>query len=525
VLATAVSWAVAGLCRRRITALMGSAPPPKDRDRIRAVGAFGEGKRPQVRFDHVENRRAALRLVVTLSGMSLLIGLTQAWLALAWVYEDRGFSLRQTLIVGAVYAWPMVLAWGMVWRWAYKRVLAGAALYMLAMIPVVMLASSSQQSLAAVGIWLAAQVAVPMSMVFLIGGSARIRAVMPYLLPPFLLLSAASNMGLEILARNVDSPGTLQTALLGSVGAYGTLLLFAFLPWILMAWPVFALGRRLAGAYRAKRFSDLIYSFSACWLVVLCTNVLTGVDAAGPGAFAQALAWLWIPLSSRALEPWLVSQGSPPTLLVLRVFQRDKQVEELFDRVIERWRHSGNTLLIAGSDLISRTLTPDALFAYLSGRLAHRFVGDERELAEYLGDLDLLPDWDGRYRVNECFCFDSSWQACLDAMVQRSDVALMDLRGFAQVNSGCMYELAALAHATHLRRVVLLHDEHTDRALAQNTLGSASSERFYWQRAEGMDQALAMSVLAALFMREEPAGPRVTVPVSAPLSSDGSLHP
>jgi hypothetical protein len=46
----------------------------------------------------------------------------------------------------------------------------------------------------------------------------------------------------------------------------------------------------------------------------------------------------------------------------------------MFDRVIERWRLTGNTVLIAGTDLISRTLDPDDLFTFLNGRLGERFI-------------------------------------------------------------------------------------------------------------------------------------------------------
>ncbi len=45
-------------------------------------------------------------------------------------------------------------------------------------------------------------------------------------------------------------------------------------------------------------------------------------------------------------------------------------------------------------------------------------------------------------------------------------MVLMDLRGFTPENQGCRYELRVLAAASHLRRVLLLHDGQTAGAAA-----------------------------------------------------------
>jgi hypothetical protein len=174
-------------------------------------------------------------------------------------------------------------------------------------------------------------------------------------------------------------------------------------------------------------------------------------------------------------------------------------VEALFDRVVERWRLTGNTVLIAGTDLISRTLDPDDLFAFLNGQLAGRFIASEEEIPRRLAELDMKPDPDGRYRVNECYCFDSTWQAALRALVEASDVVLMDLRGFKPENRGCRFELRVLAAEPHLRRVVLLHDAGTAREAAEADLAGMPSQRFVWLEAGHLDGAKTGEVLAALF--------------------------
>jgi hypothetical protein len=459
-------------------------------------------------MDPGANRRASFRLLAALAAISMLVGLTQALLALYFVYEDRGFSLKQTLILGAVYAWPMVLAWGLMRRWSWARIAAGVFAYMLLMWALVMLASTKPQSPYQVGVWLMAEAGFPLIVILFVGGSSRIRAVAPYLLPPLLLLSAASVAGLQILAAGVNAQRGWLSPIVENLGVYGTLLVFVLLPWAVMAWPVYALGRRMAEAYRAKWFSDLGYLFAMYWFAALFLNALTGFEGKGAAGLIQMLAWLWIPLGWVGLRGWLRPGETPPTLLVLRVFQRDAEVEQLFDQVIERWRHTGNTVLIAGTDVLSRTLEPDELFAYLNGRLAERFVSNEAEVPDRLAALDMLPDPDGRYRVNECYCFDTTWKQVLVGLVQKSDVALMDLRGFKAANAGCIHELEALARTPNLQRVVILHDQHTERPVAEAATAGAPSGRFHWLDAGKMDRAVAKRVLEAVF----------AVPRQAPLA-------
>lgn len=499
-LAAAAAWGVAELYRRRMVALMRGGRAPDADNPARAYSVTLQARHQSPRLDLAANRRAALRFLLALSGLSLLIGLSQSWLALLFVYaDDSSFSWPRLLLLGAVYAWPMAMAWGLARRWSWGRVLGGIALYMLAMAVLVLLTSDAAQTLAGVGAWLGSVVALPMLVTLAIGASGRIRAVAPYLLPPFLLLSAASVLGTQFLAASVDSPSGWLTDLVAVLGAWGTLLLFVLAPWLLLAWPVYALGRRLARAYREKRFSDLAYLFAAYWFVVLAASTLPAMEGVGLAGLTQLLPWLWIPLAWRVLPGWLAPSGQPPTLLVLRVFQRDAQVEILFDRVVERWRLSGNTLLIAGTDLISRTLDPDDLFAFLNGQLAGRFIASADEIPRRVAELDLRPDPDGRYRVNEFYCFDTTWQPALRALVESSDVVLMDLRGFKPENQGCRFELRVLAAAPHLRQVVLLHDADTARDAAEADLAGATAARFVWLDAGHLDGAKASEVLAALF--------------------------
>ncbi len=187
--------------------------------------------------------------------------------------------------------------------------------------------------------------------------------------------------------------------------------------------------------------------FTSIWAVSQVVQAVTVASSVGWRGIALLLPLAWIPLvmtlNARRQRP----PGRAPTLLVLRVFQHDAQVQALFDHVIERWRLSGNTVLIAGTDLADRTLDGDDIFTFLDGALASRFIRSAAEVAPRVAGFQLAPDADGRYRVNECYCHDTTWQDALHALVRASDVVLMDLRGFQTHNAGCAYELGTLARA------------------------------------------------------------------------------
>ena len=500
-LAAALAWVLAALYQRRMLALMSGSTAPDSTARVieatqtqvARAGTWGSG------VDFMANRRATTRLMLSLGTISLLIALTQSWLDLLFVYDDREISLNRLLMLGAIYAWPMVLAWGLARRWSWLRILSAIALYLLAMLVLVMIRSTEEQTLASASGWLFSQVAIPMTITLLIGASGRIRAVAPYLLPPTLLLVFSSVLALQILTQSVNHPAPWVISLVGTLGAYPTLLLFALGPWLVMAWPVFKLGKWLAGAYRAKLFSDLSYLIAIYWFLILFASALPAMESVGWVAFVQVLAWLWLPVLMLMLRGPLTPPPGPPTLLVLRVFQRDTQVERLFDQVIERWRLTGNTVLIAGTDLLTRTLDADDLFVYLNGALAERFIASPAQVAERIEKFDWLADPDGRYRINECYCFDSTWQTALRALVARADVVLMDLRGFRAENRGCRHELGVLAGAAHLRRVLVLHDRDTARDVAESDIDPAAGGHFQWLPADRLDGAMAGRVLAALF--------------------------
>jgi len=473
---------LAGRYRRAMVTLMRGTDAPATKTPQPPPMPPGHGTMPaspRPRFDVADNRRRNRRLAGLLIGISLAIGLSTSLFYLRVVDPATGFGLRRWLVLGLVNSWPMVVLLGLLWRWPVWRTALAVVAYVGLMVPVVMAASNGKQSLMGVVLWLGGMVVVPMMALFCLTVSGRIRAIAPLLFPLVALLLTASILGLDLAAGWTNGAPAWFIRLVGTIGAWPTIGLFIVGPWLLAIWPVRWLFRALAGSYRHKAFSELSYLTTSLWLVTLTANALPATHSAGLLAFGALASIVWVPIGFRIGRQACAPIEAAPTLLVLRVFQRDAEVEALFDDVTERWRASGNTVLIAGTDLISRTLDADDLFVYLSGRLDERFIATPDDVAPRLAEFDLEPDDDGRHRVNECYCTDASWQAALVALVERADYVLMDLRQFKAHNEGCRFELRQLARATHLHRILILHDTRTDRSTAEQDLGTVA-ERVRW---------------------------------------------
>jgi hypothetical protein len=357
---------------------------------------------------------------------------------------------------------------------------------------------------------MASEIGLPLVLVSLVFLGSSTRAVAPWLLLPAAVLMWSSLLGLDVLISMGErqSPALLSLvgrfeALLGWHTVYVLPVLFALLPWALAWWPAWVLARALSRAYARKWVSDLLVVFIGVWALALTDKALTVATQAGIAAVAMYLPLLWVFPAIWFARRQRPHRERPPTLLVLRVFQQDAQAQSLFDHMVERWRLSGNTILIAGTDLANRTLDAADVFTFLEGRLAGRFIVSPADVARRIAAFDMAADIDGRYRVNECYCHDTTWQNALQALVSYSDVVVMDLRGFQAHNAGCRYELSTLAQATRKLRILVLVDNRTDRAAAREEI-VGSQDRFTFVEVPHFKASDGPKVLARLFAQLKP---------------------
>jgi hypothetical protein len=251
-----------------------------------------------------------------------------------------------------------------------------------------------------------------------------------------------------------------------------SLTLSAVIAWLGLLW--------IARRYRRKQLSDQTFLLDALWLSAsLCVSVYLMGDN---NRFRYLLGLLPFALYKITVGYGLkrlaarVETLPRARLLFLRVFGSPSRSERLFDLLAGRWRYAGSIQLISATDVARGRFEPDEFLDFLSGRLASAYINTDTDLERRVAGLDLRPDLDGRYRVNEFFCRNDTWQQTVTKLMTQSDLVAMDLRGFTPERKGCIFELGALIDEVPLHRIALLIDQTTDEPLLRRTLADL------WQR-------------------------------------------
>jgi hypothetical protein len=317
----------------------------------------------------------------------------------------------------------------------------------------------------------------------LITGWRRIRAVMPLALASTLFFGFGLMFFRAVMTRAFNVPA-IRDLLLGlavrtsmDIAYYAVYMVIA-LPIGWLAWRAL---KALAGGFERKRFSDVQLIVDCWWFVVTSERIAHLAGPFGLGGIAVGLAAfaayrLGVGLMLRLLP--IASVQHARRLLLLRVFGYQARTETLFDRIAQRWRFVGPVQLIAGVDLAMRTADPGDVLAFVGGRLRDQYVSSANELPARLQRLDGRSDPDGRFRVNELYCLNQTWQQTLQGLLSVSDIVIMDLRGFTEENRGCVFEVEQLVARLPTDRIVLVCDKTTDLTRLGELLSRA------WERAE-----------------------------------------
>ncbi len=295
-------------------------------------------------------------------------------------------------------------------------------------------------------------------------------------------------------AAAIATSWTVLTLLPDGEGMHWLAPVLALVVALLAGWLARNLVRSWIGlAYANKVFSDAQFQVF-CWMVtiagiVVCvgTVVRTGLFADDEHGRAVTLLdpvnlWLLGATALALLTYWLVSfHRLPPLwsnkrLLVLRVFSRGRRGEMLLDELEYRWRFIGPIVLIGGKDVAERTIDPSKAANFLRGRLHDIFVPTSHELNRRVVAMDESPDPDGRYRVNEFFCFDDLWREAVHRLLDSSDAVVLDLSEFTADRLGTTYELQLLREHGALDRTVFLFSGQTDRAAVRAALALGPDE-------------------------------------------------
>lgn len=210
------------------------------------------------------------------------------------------------------------------------------------------------------------------------------------------------------------------------------------------------------------------------WLLFAVVQSIGLAFESPPWILTGLAAFVAYKLVSRLGLKWTFTNTSPgyspKTLLLLRVFALGRRSEQLFDKLRTHWQYAGSISMIAGPDLVTTTVEPHEFLDFVRGHLARQFVRNTCDLERRIANFDKAKDPDGRYRINEFFCHNDTWQMTMERLALTSDAVLIDLRSFSPTNQGCVFELGRLVDSVDLSLVVFLVDETTDSQFLESTL-------------------------------------------------------
>jgi hypothetical protein len=301
-----------------------------------------------------------------------------------------------------------------------------------------------------------------------------VRAVGPLVLVFVLIALVGTHVALSILAIDPVMRAAGEVAVQTGLGGHGVFWGVVLLGLLAGSWPAARAAVFLSKRYAAKRFSNLMLTASAIWL--LETLWITSGFYREAGALGLAAAVLpfaaWAVTLNAALRPLAAEARSrrAPRLLLLRVFGFGRRSQRLLDLLGTRWRLVGSIDLIAAPDLAPHVVEPSTFLEFVRGNLARLFVRTPADLQDRLAAADRSPDPDGRFRINQFFCSGDVWKAAVMSLMDGAALVVMDLRGFGPQHRGCAFELQTLLDMVELQRLVLVVDATTDRGTLETLL-------------------------------------------------------
>jgi hypothetical protein len=398
--------------------------------------------------------------------------------ATLFIASKKEFLPLRTAVTTLIHAWPVVLTVILIAAASRRAVAVCWGVYFAACVLVgiaVALLSPTSGPLDPLVMWLT--MALPPTLLVWAALNRRVRAIGPLVLLVLTLCFIGGNLALAWVAENVHRVAAIGAR--AGLGATGTVTAFALLGVAAMVPVAIVLLRIIRSAYTNKLISDQSIVLDAVWLMFCFWHAAQLTFEAGPAGFALGLAAPFAAyrvaaaLGTRALRRRSTRKSAAPRLLFLRVFALGDKSVELWTTLGKAFRNTGSIRMIAGPDLAATAIEPHELLDFVTGQLATRFIDDGPALERAIAAIDDDPDLDGRYRVNDFFCRDHVWRATFTRLLADSDAVLMDVRSFSSERSGAKFELAQLARAADMARVVLLVDRTTDRALLLRTLAMA----------------------------------------------------
>jgi hypothetical protein len=327
-----------------------------------------------------------------------------------FLLEGHEFLIPRAVVVGFLFAWPIVPTLMVVMAPRRRVVVFAVSAY--ALVAGILGLFAGQRVSLMLTLWTVQE--GPPTLALLAVAGRRHRAVGPFLAPAVFVLGTSPLIAwwAGTLAISAGVPPPIDWVL--ALAAIAVAVLAA-----LLVVPV------AASRYRRKAASDLSVLVDQWWLIFAFYHCLLVAGSAGWSSLTMLLPYAAYRLVTR-FGRWRLYRSAtehvPVRLLLLRVFGSRSRSERLLRDVGAYWRYLGSVQLIAGTDLAAEALEPHEFLDFAIGKLSRHFVQDDDDIGERIAKLDLLPDADGRFRVNEFFCHDDAWRPAVRAGPRRCRV-------------------------------------------------------------------------------------------------------
>ena len=399
-----------------------------------------------------------------------------AILAAAQLIADGSFSLLRFIAMTYIYAWPVIIAINLIVPSTRRLKLRSFGAYFVGLMLISIFAVSVSTNLSFFGLFIAwALFSLAPTVVVLAFLQRRVRAVGVMVLAFTVIALAGTNIALAIAESSESLLRSIAAIAIAvgsnAVGAFVAIILIGAVVFGVIAW--FA-NKWIKNMYLQKRLSDQSLLLDSMWLVFAMVQSIGLAFVGAAWYLAGLVAFLGYKFTVmhrlKAQHLPTTDDSSIANILFLRVFSLGRRSEQVFDAVSAHWRYVGNVRMIAGPDLAVTTVEPHEFLEFLSGKIDQSFIPSGDALEARMAGLDSSPDYDGRFRVNDFFCYDDTWKMVLSRLVRESDAVLMDVRGFSASNAGVIFELNELVNVAPIEQVVLIADDTTDVVFLNSTL-------------------------------------------------------
>jgi hypothetical protein len=231
----------------------------------------------------------------------------------------------------------------------------------------------------------------------------------------------------------------------------------------------------------------MLYTFYLCLILYV-----PGASLLGFAVVVHLILW--------SVLRYLGRKGNNAKLLILRVFLLGKTSTFTFKNLASVWKHFGSYFTVADPSFYkvnwkqkfninfplyiilffafytmvvdpNREIEGDIFLSFIfllfAGNLLFvifgriqmklKFMTTSEALDKRLSKLQRAPTFlDGTFRPDPVMCYDNTWKLAVDGLIDKSDVVLMDLRGFSENNKGCAYEVNVLFDSKPTHNIVFL---------------------------------------------------------------------